>query len=370
MSPATKGVDLSQRALSPAKRLRDLGLNLLVMVASLTVFFGLAEGLARLAGYTPYTAQSKVFRQQFERDQLDEVDMYVFSPSRVWDLRPGFVGHRASWGKRRDIPIAINSQGRRDEQVSLQKPANTFRVAILGDSVAFGEMVKAKDNFATQLEWNLNARSSSLRYEVLNFGVPGYGTWQELSVLKEKALAYDPDLVIVAFVANDLFDNNEAGKLGYLTMTRVQGVAKFLRENSGTYRWMREQVLSVEAQVALHNPCTGRDRWTCWDTTRQLLDQMVEIAHRRGIKLVLAVFPLRQQTFEPKTADTNYQEIAADYAREKGILDIDLLKAFTENRDQDLYLEGDNIHPSETGYSIMTIEILEQLDAQSALPTP
>jgi lysophospholipase L1-like esterase len=150
----------------------------------------------------------------------------------------------------------------------------------------------------------------------------------------------------------------------------VQGVAKFLRENSGTYRWMREQVLSVEAQVALHNPCTGRDRWTCWDTTRQLLDQMVEIAHRRGIKLVLAVFPLRQQTFEPKTADTNYQEIAADYAREKGILDIDLLKAFTENRDQDLYLEGDNIHPSETGYSITTIEILEQLDAQSALPTP
>ena len=369
MSPATKEADLSQRALSPAKRLRDLGLNLLVMVASLAFFFGLAEGLARLAGYTPYTAQADVFRQEFENSERSATDLFTPSPSRVWDLRPGFVGHRTDWGTRNWVTISINSQGRRDREVPTKKPAGTYRIAILGDSVAFGARVEAKHDFASQIEWTLNARDKSRCYEVLNFGVPGYGTWQELSALKEKALAYDPDLVILAFVMNDLFDNNQAGKVGYLNMTRVQGAAKFLRENSGFYRWMREKVLSVEAQVALRDPCAGGDPTFCWDTTRQLLDQMVDTTHQRNAKFALAVFPIRSQTLaRDPNIEARYQQVMAGYARAKGIPSIDLLKAFTENRDDELFV--DDYHPTEIGHSIAMIEMIEQLDAQGVLPSP
>lgn len=352
---------------NPSGLFRGLGLNVLVMVVSLAAFFGLAEGLARLSGYAPYTAQADVFRQDYENSDRAGSDLFIPSPSRVWDLRPGFVGHRTDWGTRNWVTISINSQGRRDKEVPLKKPAGTYRIAILGDSVAFGARVEAKDDFATQLEWNLNARSQSLHYEVLNFGVPGYGTWQELSALKEKTLAYNPDVVMLAFVMNDFSDNNQAGKLGYLNMTRVQGAAKFLREHSAFYRFMREKLLSVEAQVALRDPCAGADATFCWGTTQQLLDQTIDVTRQHGGKFVLVVFPIRSQTLAPDpNIETHYQQVMAAYARDKGILEVDLLRAFTENRDQDLFV--DDYHPTEIGHSIATIEMLEQLDAQAVLP--
>ena len=353
--------------ISMTKRLRDLGLNLLVMMVSLAAFFGLAEGMARLAGYAPYTPQADVFRQEFENSDRAATELFIPSPSRVWDLRPGYVGHRTDWGTRNWVTISINSQGRRDKEVSLKKPAGTYRIAILGDSVAFGARVEAKDDFATQLEWNLNARSELLHYEVLNFGVPGYGTWQELAVLKEKALAYDPDLVILAFVMNDFSDNNQAGQLGYLNMTRVQGAARFLREHSAFYRFMREKVLSVEAQVALRDPCAGADPTFCWGTTKQLLDQAVDVTRQQGAKFVLLVFPIRSQTLAPDpNIEAHYQQVMSAFARAKSIPEIDLLRAFTENRDDGLFV--DDYHPTEIGHSIAAIEMLEQLDAQAVLP--
>jgi len=350
-----------------AKRLRSLGLDLLVMLVSLVVFFGLVEGLARLGGYAPYEAQASIFREEYERDLRDSVDLFAFDPERVWDLQPGFIGHRDDWGKRNWVTIAINSQGRRDKEVSLQKPENTYRIAIIGDSVGFGARVEVKDNFATQMEQNLNARSSSLRYQVLNFSVPGYGTWQELSVLKDKALAYEPDMVILAFVVNDFVSNNQAGAQGYLNMTRLEGAAKFLREHSAFYRFMREKVLSVEAQMTLRDPCAGADEDFCWDTTEQLLDQMLDVTRQHNIKFVLLVFPVSSQTLVPAPKlEARYQQVLANYAKERGIPAVDLLKALTEHSHEALFV--DDYHPNERGHAIVTSEILEQLELYGVLP--
>jgi lysophospholipase L1-like esterase len=350
-----------------AKRLRSLGINVLVMLASLVAFFGLAEGLARLAGYTPYETQMDAFHEQYERDLRESIDLFVFDPLRVWDLQPGFVGHRDDWGNRNWVTIAINSQGRRDKEVTLKKPENTYRIAILGDSVGFGARVGVKDNFATQMEWNLNARSSSLRYEVLNFSVPGYGTWQELSTLKDKALAYDPDTVILAFVMNDFVSNNQAGARGYLSMTRLEGVAKFLREQSAFYRFMREKVLSVEARMTLRDPCAGADENFCWETTEQLLDQIHDVTRQHNIQFVLLIFPVSSQTLVAKPKlEERYQQVLVNYAHERDIPVIDLLKALSEHSDEELFI--DDYHPNEQGHAIVTIELLEQLELQGVLP--
>ena len=354
---------------SLGRRLRGLAINLLVMAVSLIVFFGLAEGLARLGGYTPYPAQADVFRQEFEQNKRAEMGLFSPSPSRIWDLTPGFNGHRTDWGSRSWVTITINTQGRRDNEVPFQKPAGTYRIALLGDSVAFGARVEAKNDFATQLEWTLNARTSSLRYKVLNFGVPGYGTWQELSALKDKALAFDPDLVMLAFVMNDLYDNNQAGQMGYLSTLHMQSTAKFLREHSAFYRLVREKVLSVEAQSALRDPCAGADPAFCWNTTKQLLDQMVDTTRQRNIQFALVVFPIRSQTLaRDPNVESRYQQVMTNYAHAKSIPTVDLLKAFTENRDDELFV--DDYHPTEIGHSIAMIEMLEQLDAQGVLPSP
>jgi len=47
--------------------------------------------------------------------------------------------------------------------------------------------------------------------EVLNFGVSGFGTGQELLMLKHRVLAYSPDIVLLAFLTgNDIADNSVA----------------------------------------------------------------------------------------------------------------------------------------------------------------
>jgi hypothetical protein len=148
-------------------KLRNLGLNVLVAVASLAVFFGLVEGLARLSGYAPPPAQADVFNQAFVETGHAENDLFVPHPSRIWSLRPGFVGQRDDWGAR--SWITINAQGRRGTAVPLKKPAGTYRIALLGDSVAFGSGVQVKDIFAAQLEWNLNALAAHKHDEGMMF---------------------------------------------------------------------------------------------------------------------------------------------------------------------------------------------------------
>jgi lysophospholipase L1-like esterase len=353
------------------RRLRSLGINLSISLISLVIFFALAEGLARLGGYAPYEARADAFQREFDESDRSAIGMFIQDPSRIWDLRPGYTGHRDDWGGRNWVTITINLQGRRDAEVLLAKPANTTRIALLGDSVAFGARVMVQDDFASLMQATLNAESTSRHYEVLNFGVSGYSTWQELSVFNEKALPYQPDVAILAFVMNDLVDNNQASRLGFLDMTRAQGVAQWLREHSAFYRFLREQVLSVEARMVLQDPCANADPNFCWDNTRRLLDQMDDATRKAGVPLVIVVFPTHQQISDPDPAlDARYQEILAAYARERGIPLVDLLPAFRAEGGQDTELYVDDYHPNERGHVLTARVILEELRAQGILPAP
>src|SRR6185295_3673698 len=51
------------------------------------------------------------------------------------------------------------------------------------------------------------------KIEVINFGVSGYGTTEELLTLREKVWKYSPDLVVLAVTTNnDITDNSRALK--------------------------------------------------------------------------------------------------------------------------------------------------------------
>lgn len=99
--------------------------------------------------------------------------------------------------------LSINSDGFRGPEYAVEKPSNTFRIIMLGDSETFSVMLPQSDTLPVRLENLLNQTSSKLKYEVFNFGVEGYCTLQELEILKTKGLKYNPDLIILNYVLND-----------------------------------------------------------------------------------------------------------------------------------------------------------------------
>lgn len=119
-------------------------------------------------------------------------------PDIVYELKPGLVG------KFRNRTVSVNSAGFRGREYPLAKPPNTYRIAAVGDSVMFGWGVRDHETYLSVLEAELNALPQPRPdYEVLNFSVPGYNTAMEVATVEHKALAYDPDLILIHFVNND-----------------------------------------------------------------------------------------------------------------------------------------------------------------------
>lgn len=127
---------------------------------------------------------------------------------------PGASGYYRSEG---ESWVQINSEGMRGPEVSLQKPTGTYRIALLGDSYVEGVQVPFEKTVGAVIERRLSElRGSSV--EVLNFGVGGYGSTQELLTLQHKVWKYSPDLILLAVTTgNDISDNYRPLKrVGYI----------------------------------------------------------------------------------------------------------------------------------------------------------
>lgn len=131
----------------------------------------------------------------------------AYSASRGWRLRAGATGWQSREGR---AGVAINADGRRGPRVAPAKPPGTLRIAVLGDSFVEAIHVPYEDSVCAVLTRELDQRcAGGARAEVLNFGVSGYGTAQELLTLREEVWRYAPDVVVLAvFTGNDLSDNS------------------------------------------------------------------------------------------------------------------------------------------------------------------
>src|SRR6266550_1459256 len=139
-------------------------------------------------------------------------EFYQLDQSRGYCLRPGVEGwYRKEGGSY----VRINSDGLRDREHTKTKPADTIRIAVIGDSYAEALQVPMEAAFWSVMENRLQrcAGVSGKPVEVLNFGVSGYGTAQELITLREHVWAYSPDLVLLAVTTNnDITDNSRVLK--------------------------------------------------------------------------------------------------------------------------------------------------------------
>ena len=113
----------------------------------------------------------------------------------IYELYPNYLIH--------SLKAKISLQGLNDRNFSLRKPAGTFRIAVVGDSMSFGWKVDPNNSFPKVLESILNEKENG-RFEVMNFSVPGYNTSQEFAILEEKIIPFNPDMIILVWCGNDV----------------------------------------------------------------------------------------------------------------------------------------------------------------------
>jgi ABC-type Fe3+-hydroxamate transport system substrate-binding protein len=125
-----------------------------------------------------------------------------------------------------DVAYTINSLGFRDGEISLDKPANTKRILMLGDSFTEGKGVQLAQTFTKQLEALFNnASPSAQRYEVINGGIQSSAPILEYILLKEKGIKLHPDLVIVNLDLSDFYDEVSYTQLAQINLGTITGVA-------------------------------------------------------------------------------------------------------------------------------------------------
>ena len=264
-----------------------------------------------------------------------------------------------------------NAHGQRDKERTVQRTDGVRRVVLLGDSVVEGHGLAASETISHQWE-NLYTDGST---EVLNFGVSAYCTLAEIELLESKALAFDPDVVIVVFVEND-FDNfnREAFALG--EASRKPALVKWLFRRSHLFR-----LTSVRLNLFHFGAETDPIRWNR-DAIgdNNVVDgfkRLKVLADREGFKPLIAIWPrfLDDRIIDtPRVSESDPTPVAERLAAMHGLPSARMSAWFQRHRTQSdgvdnprrYYSSGDGLHPSALGAAVAAAglkEALEQLKA-------
>ncbi len=169
--------------------LKSVVSGLLLTALALVAILVTVEMTLRLTGYG------------LNKDRLRSIHELRLDRPWLYGLRPGA---REPDPKDETVIYDINRDGYRGRLYPIEKPAGTFRILVLGNSVAFGARANEPSVFPTRLEELLNRDSPSTRYEVINFAVPGYNAFNQEMQLADRGLDYQPDLVLAQFSVGGL----------------------------------------------------------------------------------------------------------------------------------------------------------------------
>ena len=190
--------------------LKRLLLALYISAATLA----LLEVGVRLSGYSEHHLCDPIYARF---DAAPEEIPYVH--------RPGLSGAR---GRGLSV-VNTDSLGLRStvagETYGPRAPEE-YRIAVVGDSVTFGEGVRdASDTFAKVLEEALNRRQTNVRVRVFNFGASAYSVRVMEATLRRRVLAVEPNLVLMAIIPADFNLARTPGvdAYGYLSDDKLSG---------------------------------------------------------------------------------------------------------------------------------------------------
>jgi lysophospholipase L1-like esterase len=347
--------------------------RLTLVLLGIAIALGIAEGTLRVLAVV--------------RPPEDLRGLHEPRPDRPWlfGLRPGAQGRVRHTG---NVRYVINADGFRDQLRPRAKPPGTFRIVVMGDSIAFGYGVSLDDSFPKRLEQRLAARAPAQPIQVLNLGVNGYNPYTEAALFADVGVRYQPDLVLVEFCINDL--NDPTMHFDTQTVLQLPDIPDLAFPDPARRR--TAQPPSLVARACAHSrlcmlvrncltplqdsatlaaglqshddPSAGEIAWL-----RERYADMARAAYAVGARFAVIVFPYATQV-DGRVADTVERRIAAA-GDEAGWNTIDLLPAFLQGaRDGTGPLFIDLWHPNDAGHRVAADALAAELACRGLVPVP
>ncbi|UCG52915.1 MAG: hypothetical protein JSW58_04985 [Candidatus Latescibacterota bacterium] len=166
---------------------RTLAMGIAYVVLLLCVTVAAMEVLIRIfdpIGISYFSEAARYFRNMTPNDAYG----YIHTPH----YRDKLQG----------VDVTINSHGFRGPEFEIEKPRETVRLLILGDSVVFGWGAPQDSIFPARLQRMLERDFG--RIEVISAGVGSWNTRTEYQYLKSEGVHLSPDVILMVITNNDI----------------------------------------------------------------------------------------------------------------------------------------------------------------------
>lgn len=348
------------------------------MVAALLFAVATCEMAARIV----FPAPPNPTRQPQIVYQSDPDLRYVLLPNQHGWVDDGFV--------------TTNSLGFRGHEVASPKPRGRFRIVAIGDSVTFGWGVNDTETFCSQLEQLLARRFPGRDVDVVNLGVGGYDTHQEVALLRRTVSRLQPDLVLVGFYSNDvpeaLGDQESAASVGTRLGSADRQTGGVLHLNPAPTSFLDAQMRKSRAiytvgrvvkrlahrgewgrsgfslELDLLNGRDSAELNTAWGRVAKQLNDLRSMAMSAGFSVSIVVLPPREQVMGVYP-HARFQSRLRAIAEQLGFSVIDPLPALAKSAADigALFIPYDRNHPSAAGHRVLAESIAEYLDHHGAV---
>lgn len=196
----------------------------------------------------------------------------------------------------------LNTLGFRDVEHSLEKKGNLTRIVIIGDSFTFGLGVEDTEKiFVRVLQKKLDEQYGVGKFEVIVLAEKGFTTTDELLVLHNTALDFNPDLIVLAFFLNDA--EGAGSRIGFERLYFHHYmypwiVGGWLYEHSFLFYFFESRMKNVVRNLGLEEKShleyithLYSDSNPYFERHQQHLRYFIRLAHKKGSTVVVMSIP-------------------------------------------------------------------------------
>jgi len=301
----------------------------------------------------------------FARSMDFSMEMWKYATQlkhAVADPQLGFVHAPNRSAFLMGAPVSINSHGLRDREYSEAKPANVFRVMMLGDSTTFGWGVREEDTAAKFLERKLNANlpPGFDKVEVMNAGVGNYDTVQEVTYYETRGKVFHPDLVVLVFFINDPEPVPVEGK-GFL-IDRSYLIAFVTNRFDGVLRHMGMRPDWKQYYSSLYN-----DEKPGFQACKKALASLADATRANGASVLVALLPelhqINDDSYPFKAAHAKIKDVLAA----ENMPVVELIDGLKDHGPEDtLWVTRQDDHPNAKANDLISSQLQQWILANTS----